>query len=241
LAKTGLMKSALFGIVVGLAAILPVSGLAAPARVHVINRILHDGKPVPSASSVTLALASGKVMRGVHVGETIIDGTRIDVPRHLIVIIVSSGGKSTTTMEPGSSVTFVSTGRGELAVVNRGKADFKVVPGSLAFFHVRYGYAFTASAGLDDYSKALRSDQQSLAIFRKLSDRSGEAGALMNIAADYDHERRYSESLSSLKSALALFRSLGDTASAAACARKIERLQMLLASPRASPTMLPSM
>jgi hypothetical protein len=113
-------------------------------RTHIVLRILLDGKSVESAAGVTVSRRSISA-HDLRRGEIIADGTRIDVPAHLVVIIVSSGGKSTTTLEPGASVTFVSTSSGELVSSNAGKSIFDVVPNTLDFFRVQSGEALTAS------------------------------------------------------------------------------------------------
>jgi tetratricopeptide (TPR) repeat protein len=117
---------------------------AASARTHAVQQILRDGKPVDSASGFTLSHA-GIVEHTLRRDETILDGTRIDVPARLTVIIVSSGLKSMATLQPGSSVTFVSTGSGELVSNNAGHVIFHVVTGALDFFRVQSGEAITAS------------------------------------------------------------------------------------------------
>ena len=65
----------------------------------------------------------------------------------LVVVIVSSGEKSTVTLEPGSTVTFVSTGTGELVASNGGKSIFSVVPKALDFFRVQSGEALSSPTG----------------------------------------------------------------------------------------------
>src|SRR5271156_2997474 len=121
------------------------SAAAAVGRAHTVEQILRDGKPVASASDVTVTPRGGKAETAIRLGETIDDGTRIDVPAHVVLVVVSSGAKSTITLEPGSSVTFVSTGSGELVSSNGGHAIFSVVPNSLDFFRVQSGEALNAS------------------------------------------------------------------------------------------------
>jgi hypothetical protein len=104
-----------------------------------VERILLDGRSVESTGEVSVTSRNGAVEHGLQRGEAISDGTRIDVPAHLVVVIVSTGAKSETTLEPGSSVTFVSTGSGELISSHGGKATFSIVPGALDFFRVRSG------------------------------------------------------------------------------------------------------
>ena len=117
---------------------------AQPVRAHVVARLLLDGRQVISAGGVTVT-RGGTTEHTLHRGEAIADGTRIDVPAHLVVIIASTGGKSEATLEPGSSVTFVSTGSGELVSSNGGRSVFSVVPHTLDFFRVQSGESLTAS------------------------------------------------------------------------------------------------
>ncbi len=131
---------------------LPLQSAAAHApRVHVVQQLLLDQKPVQSASGVTVT-AGTAVRHILQVGEIVADGTRIDVPPHLVVTIVSSGDRSTTTLEPGASVTFVSTGSGELLSSNKGTSRFNVVPHTLDFFRVQSGEALTASVHGTEFS-----------------------------------------------------------------------------------------
>jgi hypothetical protein len=136
---------AVFGAVVALMGWPPLSAAAVTVRVHSVQQIRQDGRQVSTVSAVTVTSADGKVESTIRQGETIPDGTRIEVPAHIIVVVVSTGGKITTTLEPGSSVTFISTGQGELIASNRRKAIFSVLPRSLDFFRVRSGESITAS------------------------------------------------------------------------------------------------
>ncbi|MBV8530974.1 MAG: tetratricopeptide repeat protein, partial [Candidatus Eremiobacteraeota bacterium] len=122
----------------------PLSSHAGPLREHVVQQILLDGRPVQSTAGVTVT-RGGITERTLRRGERIRDGTRIDVPAHVVIVITSTGAKSTTTLEPGASVTFVSTGSGELLSSNGGRALFSVVPKTLDFFRVQSGEALTAS------------------------------------------------------------------------------------------------
>ncbi|HEV3195586.1 MAG TPA: FecR domain-containing protein, partial [Candidatus Cybelea sp.] len=119
-------------------------------RVHVVQQILFDGRPVGSAD-VTVK-RGGRLERSLQRGETIPDGTRIDVPAQVTVVVVSSGAKSKVVLNPGSSVTFVSTGRGELVSTNGGAAVFSVVPKTLDFFRVQSGEVLTASVHGTEFS-----------------------------------------------------------------------------------------
>src|SRR5271168_5113507 len=85
---------------------------AAPVRLHTVQNILQDGKAVPTAQGVKVTSAAGKVENVIRRGEAVPDGTRVDVPARVVITVVSAGGKSTATLETGSSVTFVSTGSG---------------------------------------------------------------------------------------------------------------------------------
>ena len=118
---------------------------------HVVQQILVDAKRVQSAAGVTLIRGS-TVSHGLRRGETIFDGTRIDVPSHVVVVITSSGGKSTTTLEPGASVTFVTTGSGELVTSNGGTSLFNIVPKTLDFYRVQSSEVLTASVHGTEFS-----------------------------------------------------------------------------------------
>src|SRR5580693_2359824 len=87
---------------VGLAAACLVAGAlpaAADSRAHTVQQILRDGTAVASAPGVTVTPRGGTPESTIRVGESIADGTRVDVPAHLVVVIVSSGNKSTITLE----------------------------------------------------------------------------------------------------------------------------------------------
>ncbi len=127
-----------------LAATLTVPGQAAPARAHVVKAIQRDGADVASADGVTVTFAAGKVEHAIRRDEAIPDGTRVDVPAGIVVVIESTGAKSSATLEPGASVTFISTGSGEFVASNGGKTIFSIVPKSLDFFRVQSGEAITA-------------------------------------------------------------------------------------------------
>jgi hypothetical protein len=122
---------------------------AATERTHTVQQILRAQKTVSSAAGVTVTPREGQTETTIRRGETIADGTRIDVPAqsNLVIVIVSTGGKSTVTLEPGASVTFVSTGQGELiASSGGGNTIFSVVPRGLDFFRVvGAGEAITAA------------------------------------------------------------------------------------------------
>lgn len=121
-----------------------------PARVHTVQTIFVDGRPVDSAAvTVTRNGHSDRILRR---GATLFDGTRVDVPAHVTVIVVSTGNKSTATLQPGSSVTFVSTANGELVSSLRGRSIFNVVPKALDFFRVQSGEVLTASVHGTEFS-----------------------------------------------------------------------------------------
>jgi hypothetical protein len=124
--------------------LLGLRAAAAQSRMHTVLRILLDGKPVDAAAGVTVSRGA-IVEHMLRHGEVIPDGTRIDIPPHVIVVISSTGQKSTVTLEPGASVTFVSTGSGELVSSNGGKSIFSIVPNTLDFFRVQSSEVLTAS------------------------------------------------------------------------------------------------
>ncbi len=135
---------ALAGAICACLMLVSAPSAAHPVRAHIVARLLLDGREVKSAGGVTVTRGS-TTEHALHRGEAIVDGTRIDVPAHLVVVITSTGGKSMTTLEPGSSVTFVSTGSGELVSSNGGASVFSVVPHTLDFFRVQSGESLTAS------------------------------------------------------------------------------------------------
>jgi tetratricopeptide (TPR) repeat protein len=121
-------------------------------RGHTVKQILRDGQQVASADGVAVTPPGGKPEATIRQGESIVDGTRVDVPAHLVVVIVSTGAKSTITLNPGSSLTFISTGSGEYVSSNGGHVGFSVVPGSLDFFHVQSGESLNASVHGTEFS-----------------------------------------------------------------------------------------
>lgn len=127
-----------------LALMVQIAVNAQTPRAHSVKQILIDGRDVASTTNVSLIIRGEDPRHALHVGEQIDDGTRIDVPQHVEVVIVSTDEKSTATLEPGASVTFVSTGSGELVRSNGGKTIFDVVHGALDFFRVQYGEQITA-------------------------------------------------------------------------------------------------
>ena len=128
----------------GIAAIfLLVAPLRAyPAqRDHVVRAIhLEPGASRPTVTS------PGARPALLAVGQHVDDGSRIDVPLGATVTVASSEDKSTTTLRPGSSLTFRLTGAGERSTLHGGSVVFSVVHGALDFFEVRYGDKFTANA-----------------------------------------------------------------------------------------------
>ena len=135
---------ALIGTIAGLAALAPLPSEAHRPRLHAVARIFVEGRPVSSVIGVTVTRGTA-VAHSLRLGETIADGTRISVPARVLVIVTSTGVKSTVTLELGSSVTFVSTGGGELVTSDAGASIFTVLPRSLDFFRVQSGESLTAS------------------------------------------------------------------------------------------------
>ena len=129
---------ALIGTIAGLAALAPLPSEAHPPRLHAVARIFVEGRRsfVGYRRNGNARNCSGAF---AAFGETIADGTRISVPARVLVIVTSTGVKSTVTLEPGSSVTFVSTGGGELVTSDAGASIFTVLPRSLDFFRVQSG------------------------------------------------------------------------------------------------------
>lgn len=126
--------------------VLAASATAAPAqREHVVKAILRDGIAVASDAGVTLNYRDGRVVHSIARGERIPDGTRIEVPARVKIVLVSTGAKSTTTLGPNSSFTPMQTGAGELSSLDRGSAWFSVVRGALDFFQVNHTQRFNAS------------------------------------------------------------------------------------------------
>ena len=126
----------------------PLAANAQTPRTHTVKQILLDGKDAPSAGG-TVTPRTGSPQPTIHRGETIADGTRVDVPAHVVVVIVSTGGASTARLEPGASITFLSTGKGELLRSNGGKTFFDVVHNTLDFFRVQYGDGDKIVAGVN--------------------------------------------------------------------------------------------
>ena len=118
------------------------AALADAPRAHVVVSITslaaRHGDP-------TMTLPHGRPQT-LAVRQSVPDGARIDVPPGVVVVIASTGSKSTTTLRPDTSYTALSTGQGEVSRVGHGSALFSVVHGALDFFQVKYGTTFTASA-----------------------------------------------------------------------------------------------
>ena len=140
----GVRAIALTGTIAGLATLAPLPSVVHPPRAHAVARILVEGRPVSSVTGVTV-MRGTTVAHSLRLGETIADGTRISVPARVLISITSTREKSTVTLEPGASVTFVSTGAGELVTSNAGASIFSVLPRSLDFFRVQSGESLTAS------------------------------------------------------------------------------------------------
>jgi hypothetical protein len=126
-------------VAVTLLALASLSANAQTARSHTVSRILLDGKDVASATGVTVTPREGNLRTLVQRGDPIGDGTRVDVPAHVVLFIASTDNKSTARLEPGASVTFVSTGKGERIRANAGTVFFDVVHDALDFYRVQYG------------------------------------------------------------------------------------------------------
>jgi len=130
-------------VVVGLTLALSLHSAAAGAalRTHTVTEI----RSQPGAAVPTLTLPNGRPERLV-LHQTLPDGSRIDVPLRVTVVIASTDAKSITTLRPDTSFTLVSTGAGERSTIGHGSALFSIVHGALTFFQVRYSTKFTASA-----------------------------------------------------------------------------------------------
>jgi tetratricopeptide (TPR) repeat protein len=151
------------------AAALAASWSIAPAettRTHTVKQILVDGKDEASAG-VTVTPKGAPPQTTIQRNEPIPDGTRVDVPAHVVVVIASTDEKSTATLEPGASITFVSTDKGELLRSNAGKTFFDVVHNSLDFFRVQYGDQITA--GVSGTAFSIDATEKTVA-FRCTSD-----------------------------------------------------------------------
>jgi tetratricopeptide (TPR) repeat protein len=118
------------------------AGAGAAVRQHVVTEI-HTQPGATRFATVTLPSGGPKALA---VRQRLPDGARIDVPLGLTVVIASTDAKSTTTLRPDTSFTFVETGAGERSSMAHGSALFSVVHGALNFFQVKYGQTFTASA-----------------------------------------------------------------------------------------------
>ena len=150
--RMSLRIAAAFSLVLGAVfALFPNPSPARTARTHVVHEITDNGRAVGAAAGVTVT-RRGTVEHGIRRGETILDGSRIDVPAGVVVVIESSGAKSRVTLEPGASVTLISTGGGELLEASAGQSLFTVVPNSLDFFRVQSGEALTASVHGTEFS-----------------------------------------------------------------------------------------
>ncbi len=132
---------------------MPLSA-AAQTREHTVREILLDGKSVEWVNGATVSRRA-MVEHAVRRGEPIPDGTRVDVPAHVELIITSTGGKSAVTLPPGSSVTFITTDQGEWDSVNAGDPIFSDVPGALDYFHVQAGRDIDAAAAGTTFSVAV--------------------------------------------------------------------------------------
>ena len=100
------MTAILRGLTIAALVLLaPLSVNAQTTRTHTVKQILLDGQDVASASAM-VTLRAGTVEKTIQRGERIDDGTRVDIPAHVGVVIVSTGGASTVRLEPGASVTF---------------------------------------------------------------------------------------------------------------------------------------
>lgn len=114
---------------------------------HVVARIAQDGRPVAAAPGVVMTSHAGTVTTAIRRGDFIPDGTRVDVPAHIVVVVAGTSGKSTVVLDPGSSVSFLSTSdSGELLAAHRGRSTYSVVTHSLDFFRVQTGESLTAAA-----------------------------------------------------------------------------------------------
>jgi hypothetical protein len=151
------VRLTLVGLLAVLALVMPAAqgAHAQTMRTHTVQQILVDGKAVDSANGVTVTPPNARpddIQHVIRRTEQINDGTRVDVPARIEVVIVSTGGTSTATLEPGASDTFVSTDKGELVRSNAGKTLFEVVHNKLDFFRVQYGAQITAGVSGTTFS-----------------------------------------------------------------------------------------
>ena len=120
-------------IALGLLTLLPGAAQSAGHKIVAIH--YGDDSPAALASAaaqVQILLPSESAPRkGVTLGEVLADGTRIDSPPRVTVILQAA--RDTIQVNPGASVTLVSTGAGVTARVNAGEAGFEDLPG-LSFF-----------------------------------------------------------------------------------------------------------
>jgi tetratricopeptide (TPR) repeat protein len=140
--------------VLALAVFSPLAAGAQTTRTHTVSAILLDGKDVASAAGVTVTPPAGAPQHTIRLHETIPDGTRVDVPARVVVVIVSTGGASTARLEPGASITFVSTGKGEQVRADGGQVFFAVVGKALDFYRVQYGDQIVAGVSGTAFSIA---------------------------------------------------------------------------------------
>ncbi len=108
--------------------------------------MLENGRPKPNAALLVTFVTNGKPLYPKpKVGDPLPDGTQIQAPVGIAVVISRSDNKSTITVHPGSNLTLISTtSTGVAAALKTGSAEFDVVPHALDFFTVNFRQ-FTAS------------------------------------------------------------------------------------------------
>ncbi len=108
-------------------------------RTHTVVKILQGGAVVAASSRTTLRFKDGRLARGVSRGDVVPDGTRIETPAGVEVVVQSTDANSTTSIRPSAAFAFLQTGIGEISRLIRGSAFFEVIHDSLGFFVVLSG------------------------------------------------------------------------------------------------------
>ncbi len=112
--------------------ILVTAGQVSATPRLTVAQLLHDNRRTASVADITLRHLDGAMLhRGVKTGQTLPAEVRIEVPAREAVVITN--GRSTATLEAGSTATFAYTGAVESVAISGGRTSFD---DPLDFYHV---------------------------------------------------------------------------------------------------------
>jgi hypothetical protein len=134
------MRSLLFILTIATVALTAgTTNANAATPQHYLKTVYEDGRPSPGAAGLVKLQDNGGKPFDARINLPLPDGTQIEAPAHIGVVIARSDNKAFITLNPGSRLTIVATtDMNESTAQGSGKISFDVVPHALDFFRVAF-------------------------------------------------------------------------------------------------------